>query len=309
MLCTLQSDLVIDHVLKETNNNPRSSNVVSRIAEEMGNFMYARGKRNVEVDALRNAANAFNYVAPETLPKETNNLSLSQEPHNFSRVFTGIWFDCFVSLYENEVAGKSAHDAMKAARDMMTYVTINAMSMVAANPRFYTAVAKSMMAVAQAKYGNGCFSVLRKVFLKRRVISGVVMGGKFGKQLDLHGIDLTKIHNLGSDMCGVRGGEIKEARLLDLGDRRLKLTRLPLELLRAKLEIPWEQQYTLDKTNRIVDELLMDELYVKEAVRNAVSFLHATGHVGNEDKCFCIKDGKLLRTRSCLDTRCCNDLE
>jgi hypothetical protein len=67
---------------------------------------------------------------------------------------------------------------MKAARDMMTYVTINAMSMVAANPRFYTAVAKSMMAVAQAKYGNGCFSVLRKVFLKRRVISGVKLINK-----------------------------------------------------------------------------------------------------------------------------------
>lgn len=313
MLCTLQSDLVIDYVLKETNNNPRSSNVVSRIAEQMGNFMHALGKKNVEVDALRNAANNLMYVPPETLPKTTNNMSLSQEPHNFSRVFTGIWFDCLISLYENEVTQKPAHDTLKAARDMMAYITVNAMGMVAVNPRFYTAVAKSMLAVAQAKYGNACFSVLRKVFLKRKVISGVVMGGKFGKILDLRRADLNTIHALDNNMSGVRGGGVKETRLLDLSDRKLRMVNLPLELLRARLEIPLEQQYTIDATNRIVDELLVDEMYVKEAVRNAVNFLHTTGHVGSDnmshDKCFCIKDGKLIRTRSCLDTRRGNDLE
>lgn len=308
MLCTLQHDQIIDCVLKETNNNPRNSNVVSRIAEEMGNLLYAQGKRNIEINALRNAANDLVYIPPETLPQKVEDLSLSQEPHSFSRVFSGAWFDCLVSIYEQEVARLSNHDAMKKARDVMTFVTINAMSMVAVNPRFYTAVAKSMLSVAQAKYGNQFFATLRKVFLKRKLITGIVMSNnQFGRFFDLYRADLTKIHNLGSEMYGVRSGEVTETSLLDLKNRKLKHTDLPLNLLKGKLEIPMEIQYTLDSTNRVVDELSTDENYVNESVLSAVDFLYSTGNIDVNNnlinnKCFCIKEGKLVRQRSCLDT-------
>lgn len=312
MLTTLQHDLVIDHVLKETNNNPRTSNVVSRIAEEMGNFLYAQGKRNIEVNALRNAANTLAYVAPETLPQKTDDLSLSQEPHSFSRVLTSIWFDCLISLYEHEVTKQPHHDALKKARDVMAYVTINAMPMAAANPRFYTAIAKSMLAVAQAKYEDKTyFSILRKVFVKHKLVSNTLMSSD-AKFVDLHRVN-AKINNLDNDMCGLRDGEIQKARLLDFGDRKLKMANLPLDLLKAQLEIPMERQYTLDSSNRIVDELQIEGSYVVESVRNAVKFLHNTNNVSRDvldiGKCFCLKEGKLVRQRSCLDTRCCRDLE
>lgn len=302
MLCTLQNDIVIDYMLTETNNNPRTSNIVSRIAEEMGNLIHSQGKKNVEINALRNAANTFVYVQPETLPRTVEDLSLSQEPHNYSRIFSGIWFDCLVSIYEHEKAQISPREAMKKARDIMAYVIVNSLPGAAATPRFFTAIAKSMLGVVQARYGNLYFGILRRVFLKRKVINGTLMTGLARKTMDLHNVDLTKIHNL-QDMCCIRTGEVLESRLLDLESRKFKFTNLPLDLLNVRLEIPMEQQYTLDSANRVIDELSTDKSYVNEAVKDAVKFLHHSKQIGtdhmSQDKCFCITNGKLVRQRSC----------
>jgi hypothetical protein len=306
LLTTMQSDLVLNAALRETANNLRKSNVISRIGEEMGNFMYATGRRNVEETAVRNAVNSFIYVPPETLPQKVNDLSLSQEPHSYSRLFTGIWYDCLVSLYEYEAAKSTPIEAFRKARDIMAFVTLNAVPMVAVNPRFYTSFAKSMLAVAQASFPGDYFNTIRKVMLQRKVVAGTLMASR-RKVMDLHQIDLTKLHSLGNNMCGVRTGDVRTARLLDLSDRKLKTTNLPVALLSAKLEMPTENQYTLDSANIIIDEVSVDENYLKEAVRTAVSYLHHDHHVGDDglshDKCFCIKDGKLVRQRSCLDSR------
>jgi hypothetical protein len=174
MLCTLQYDEVLNYVLQETNNNLQQSNIVSSIAEEMGDFLYATGKRNVEPHALRNALNSFTYVSSDSLPIISNDLSLSKEPHNFSRLFTGSWYDCFVAIYEYELTKQSPFEALKAARDMLLDITINSLPLIAVHPQFYTAVAKAMLTVSQEKYGNYYFSLLRRVFLKRKIINGLL---------------------------------------------------------------------------------------------------------------------------------------
>jgi hypothetical protein len=301
MLSTLQFDVVIEGVLSETQGKLRVSNVVSRIAEEMGDFVYCQGKRTVEKNALRNASNDYSYVAPSGLPLVVEDLGLTPDPHNFSRIFTGAWYECLVSIYEFETTNLSHVDSLKKARDIMAFVTLNSMSLAAANPLFYSAVAKSMLAVVQSNYGNDYFSVMRKVFLSRRIIRGVVMMPHESHTLDP--LAITSLHRLKGGAVA-RTGSIGTGSLAAMNHGKLRVSRLPVELMEMVVEIPLESLSVVDDKNRIVDELVVDSAVAHESVRAAVVFLNDSGSIGDNGT-FGIEDGRLVRRRSCVDKRVC----
>lgn len=166
LLTTLNNDQIIDYVIKETNGNLRQSNIVSRIAEEMGNVMFNLGKKGASQDSLRNAVNTLTYSPPEYLSNE------DQEPHNFSCVFTGAWYDCLVNMYEQD--GKTP-EGLKKSRDALAKITMNSIPLVAANPRFYLAFAKTMIAAAQFIEHGKYFNAIRKAFVERKIVPNVLM--------------------------------------------------------------------------------------------------------------------------------------
>src|SRR5215467_11303949 len=93
ILSALQLSSVREGVLAETGGVLRRSSRLSRLAEQLGWAIRQSVPSAVEPDCLRNAVNTFFYRDPDTLPTTAPATSLSSEPHSFSRVFTGAFFE------------------------------------------------------------------------------------------------------------------------------------------------------------------------------------------------------------------------
>jgi len=91
---------IIRAVLEETGGALDQSNLVSRVAEELGAAARARFGPGVALpEALRDAVNTFLYAEPSRLPASAPADELSAEPHSFCRVFTGACWDLLVTRY------------------------------------------------------------------------------------------------------------------------------------------------------------------------------------------------------------------
>lgn len=91
MLAALALPQVREKVLGALVANKASP--LSRIAEQLGASVRQVNPEMAEADCLRNAANRWKYVAPESLPASASANELSAEPHAFSRVFTGAFHE------------------------------------------------------------------------------------------------------------------------------------------------------------------------------------------------------------------------
>ena len=100
LLVTLTDPAVRKGFLAETESAERASNLVSRLAEALGRAIYDNYGPGAISDPtrLRDANNGFRYRAAEDLPADAPDETLSAEPHSFSRVFTGAFYDTLVWL-------------------------------------------------------------------------------------------------------------------------------------------------------------------------------------------------------------------
>lgn len=175
MINMLQHDFLLDYVLLETGGNLAQSNAFTKLAEEMGHAIYnvTGGRAGTVNSGLRNAFNQFVYAPPETLPRDGTDNQLTSEPHSFSRVFTGAWYDLLVAIYEDGKKTLSPKDALINARDVLTTYTYNAIPNAPATIRFYDGFAKVML--VQDKLNNYKYNVImNEVFIKRNILKQVV---------------------------------------------------------------------------------------------------------------------------------------
>lgn len=172
----LQHDLVLETVLKETGGNLRQSCSVSKLAEEMGSAIFhMTGGRMGHIDGiLRNAFNTYVYVQPETLPPNCLDNQLCSEPHNFSRVFTGAWYEILCGIYEDQKTKMpNQKAALIAARDILCKYTYRSIRITPATIRFYDAFAKSML--FRDKENNYMYNkLMNQVFITRGILRAPV---------------------------------------------------------------------------------------------------------------------------------------
>ncbi len=172
----LQHEEILDFMLAETNGDLRQSNVASKLAEEMGTaiFHVTGGRMGHVAGNMRNAINPFKYVIPETLPHNGLDNQLTCEPHSFSRVFTGAWYDILVAIYEKEkAAGKTPKDALKHARDILTTYTYRCLRLAPSTIRFFDAIARAMLICDKAN-GYAYNVEMNQVFINRGILREMV---------------------------------------------------------------------------------------------------------------------------------------
>jgi hypothetical protein len=152
MLTMMQSDEVINRAVQETNSDLSKSNVITRLAEEMGTGLYhATNGRGGNVGFLRDASIRFDYVNPAALPGNAPSGGLSSECHSFSRVFTSAWYNMFVRIYKKELSkGNTVLDAAKTARDACASYLFKAIVLVPKTAAFFNALAKAIAAADKA---------------------------------------------------------------------------------------------------------------------------------------------------------------
>lgn len=171
ILNLLQYDMVQDLLLQETGGNLTISNTVTKLAEEMGNaiFNITGGRMGHTAGMLRNAVNQFKYIEPEKLPPNGLDNQIVSEPHSFSRIFTGAWWDILAGVYDVEAKTKSPKEALIATVDTMATYTFRCLTIAPATVRFYDAVAKAMLVVDKAndyKYNE----LMNRVFMDRQIL-------------------------------------------------------------------------------------------------------------------------------------------
>lgn len=261
----LQHDEFIELVLTETGGNIAQSNTLTKLAEEMGQAIYnlTGGKMGHTAGALRNAVNSFTYTEPEKLPRSGMDNQLTSEPHSFSRVFLGAWYDCLCGIYEaQKKMGFDAKIALQNARDILSSYTINAIPNAPATIRFYDAFAKAML--VQDKLNNYLYNqVMNDAFIKRGILRQSV------KPMVALDFSAFKVMAEPSDQI------IENPNVSIIRNKNIEQLTLPDFML--NVEVPNDSYFEFDQNGTCVDSVTTAPSELIDHARDCVDFLKEKG--------------------------------
>jgi hypothetical protein len=185
LLVTLTDPAVRRGFLEETKSAERASNLVSRLAEALGRAIYDNYGPGAISDPtrLRDANNEFRYRAADDLPADAPDETLSAEPHSFSRVFTGAFYDTLVwliawALKENP---KDPEPAVERARRLAGRLLARAIETLPPGAGSYRAVALRMRDIDQTEEG-GVASIGIESAFQRHGIRLPALGARPGRK-------------------------------------------------------------------------------------------------------------------------------
>ncbi len=182
ILVTLGDAAVRAAILAENHGDLAKSNAVSRLAEQLAHALSDSGHPDVVVspDALRDAVNKFRYRAPDTLPAKSPASKLSSESHNFSRVFSGAFYDLLVGIYgqlRKETPSLTADAALAQARLDAGHLLAQGLLLAPKGDAAFKTIASSMLTANAQKFGGKYLAVLKKVFVGRRILTASAVKG------------------------------------------------------------------------------------------------------------------------------------
>lgn len=279
----------IDKVLEMTKNDLNKSNLVSRLAEEMGGAIYnlTNNKNGFSPDSLRDAVNDFKYIEPEKLPKNSPNPGeLARECHNFSRIWTGTWYEFLVEVYKKKMEeGIAPKEALVKARDIFASYLFKAVAVVPTTVRFFDALGKQILAVDE-EMGSPYKEILLKIFNKRNILRTNVMMLSTEK-LSLETFDKQNFYSKKIYRKNIN-------KKIKLKDKIEMQSDNPL--MGVNIEVPNEMFVTLNKNDEMVSLSMPDEKETINCALVCLNDLHEEGLVGPEDYLpFAIENGSLVR--------------
>ena len=118
LLMSTQDEKTLAKVVEQTGGDMTKPNVSANLGEELGiTINNTSGKNRTGGDYTRTAINSLKWADPKSLesnPEDPN--QLGSEVHNFSRLWTGAFYDVFTGLVnENRSAGMEPAQAIREA--------------------------------------------------------------------------------------------------------------------------------------------------------------------------------------------------
>jgi hypothetical protein len=170
ILCALQVSGLRQAVLAETSGSLYRSSRLSRLAEQLGWAIRQSYPNYVDPDCLRNAVNSFFYRNPATIPTSGPANILTSESHSFSRVFTGAFFEGLAGMFK--LSATQNEQGLLQVSDHMATILVEAVTLAAVVPAFFSQVAANMIKVASNKFaGTGYDAELSRTFKKHGIIA------------------------------------------------------------------------------------------------------------------------------------------
>tara|TARA_Y100000034_G_C6901619_1_gene417163 strand:+ start:1325 stop:2791 length:1467 start_codon:yes stop_codon:yes gene_type:complete len=287
-------DHMLEYALKETKGNLMKHNVISRLAEEMGDAIYhlTGGKGGYKPGALRNSINNFTYTKPEGLPKRTTNDKLAAECHSFGRLFVAAWYEIMIGIYEqNKKEGQGRMKALRSARDYAYQNVVEALRVAPRSPRFYDAVARAMLSVDRLKGGN-YQGVMKRVFQKRKMLL------KSRRMAALETASWQEVSkSLEREDEVIKTGEgfaVRKAvaSTTKISDSIGMLSTNVNPLFNLEIELADDTFYDMDSDGRTLMALNVDNSEAMESAVVALNYLNETNAVGESWE---VQDNKLVR--------------
>lgn len=284
-------DVVLEKMLVETKGDISKSNVVSRLAEEVGVLI-----RNITQDsaylpnALRDpAVENYKYVSPANLPKDAPNNKLASECHSFGRVFSNAWYQILVRLFNYNV--KNKQDKMTALKNARDFAFSVLMQSIPSSPRtnnYYTAIAKNMVSISKAKNADQS-KIIKEVFVEWKIIDPQdikMLSNTSWKEVisNLNKNDEVVKTSKSSLVCLKRTKTLKLSELSDVSI---------MSDSDFEIEVPNDHFFEFDKNHNLIEEIVPNKEEIKISVASCLNLIQDS--IGDE-KMWNIKDKKLVRS-------------
>ncbi len=187
MLYNMSKEENIKGIAKETGGDLRKWNRLSMLAEEFGAAIRLSNDDPSDDNKtyLRNAINNFTYKPASELPSSGPRDVLTSEPHSYSRVFSGAFYDCIESVYKkylkelppipppersNQEPKPDIEGALRKARDVMGPVLDKALDLMPNSQASFKDMAISMIRTDEKIFQGKHKKELIDVFLKRKIL-------------------------------------------------------------------------------------------------------------------------------------------
>jgi hypothetical protein len=293
----LSQDAVLNYLLQKTNGNLSQSNIVTRIAEELGLTLYNLEKDKTGLDSkfLRDIVIPYQYTDPQNLPNVAPDDQLSKESHSFSRIWSSTFYDLIVKIYQKHCAEMAQIDALKKARDVVAYYFLHGVADVPSTSKMFEAIARQMLAVDGVN-GRIYRNILLDVFHTHNILRDQVLMLK-----NWHISDFKKGDRYDNNIV-----HIKNTKMIKLCDY-IGVSAMDYNPLHyIDISLPLDEMHYFDEKGKLNYSLTAD---FEETVHNtliSVNLLHYNNLIGKNQP-FSIENGKLIRNY--IDCGCRNRVE
>lgn len=172
LLAALQLEPLCEQLLQETGGMLYQNSSLSRMAAQFGKAVHELNPCAAPPDCLRNAVNSLFYREPMHLPPMAPHTELSSDPHSFSRVLTGGFFEALAGMLRVHAAGPmpTVKELQEVARDAAALLA-KAVRSSALSAAFFSEVAGQIIWADTALFQGKYDEVLRSAFVRRGLLS------------------------------------------------------------------------------------------------------------------------------------------
>ena len=156
-------------VLQETDGRLYRNSRLSRVGEQLGWALNQRRPDQAAPDALRNASNSFFYSDPIMLPPSGPDSQLTSQPHSFSRVFTGGFFDAFSGMVA--ILGAASEDNLLQASQDAARLIVDAIAQAPVVPDYFSQLAAHVIEADSNRFAGKYREVVKSAFVRRGILS------------------------------------------------------------------------------------------------------------------------------------------
>lgn len=201
VLVALHDDSLVRRLLNWTKGNLRTTNFVTEVAEHIISLLQADHQQHIREHTvyLRNAFNSLTYVPFDELPFKAAKpeTELGKEEHNYSRLFTGAFYDILVGIYEHFRPGMMDQIALFHARDVTGRLLTTAVELGPIGEFDFRDMAQAFIHADQVLFDGKYTTILTQVFTERKLLSAEDIQAYQEQLVNLPDIQLPEILNTG----------------------------------------------------------------------------------------------------------------
>ena len=172
MLVALHDDSLISRVLDWTGGNLRLDNFISVVGEHLTERLRMMPEVNTRTIYLRNALNKLQQLAFDSLSYTADDpeTQLTRESHNYSRLFSGAFYDILVGIYERLAQQVNPRIAVHRARDIVGYLLTCAVELGPVGEFGFADMAKAFLAADLTLNDGNYINIMTEVFHQRGIL-------------------------------------------------------------------------------------------------------------------------------------------
>ena len=174
VLVALHDDSLVKRLLDWTGGDLRLDSFITAVGEHLTNNLQTYSDQiHGRTVYLRNALNDLVMKPFDDLPYQPANpeTELGREMHNYSRLFTGAFYDILVGIYEKLRTIPADRIAIHRTRDIVGAMLICAIELGPVGELDFTDMARAFLAAENLLYEGEYADVLKGIFDKRGLLS------------------------------------------------------------------------------------------------------------------------------------------